>query len=34
VRHTSELTPADHADYRERHAPRVTGAPGRLLPRA
>lgn len=24
VCHTSELAPADHADYRERHAPRVS----------
>lgn len=27
VCHTSELTPADHADYRERHTPRVSAAP-------
>lgn len=29
VCHTSELTPADHADYRERHAPRVSATPRR-----
>ncbi|GGX14873.1 hypothetical protein GCM10010321_31390 [Streptomyces chartreusis] len=29
VCHTRELAPADHADYRERHAPRVSAAPGR-----
>ncbi|GGT25803.1 hypothetical protein GCM10010254_52740 [Streptomyces chromofuscus] len=28
VRHTRELAPADHADYRERHAPRVSATPG------
>lgn len=27
VCHTSELPPADHADYRERHAARVSVAP-------
>src|SRR4051794_40985347 len=27
VCHTSELAPADHADYRERHTPRVSAAP-------
>ncbi|GAA3069951.1 hypothetical protein GCM10010448_61210 [Streptomyces glomeratus] len=29
VCHTSELTPADHADYRKRHAPRVSATPRR-----
>ena len=28
VGHTGELAAADHADYRERHAPRVSAMPG------
>ncbi|GHA49739.1 hypothetical protein GCM10010345_62800 [Streptomyces canarius] len=30
MRHTRELTPADHADYRERHTPSVSAT--RRLP--
>ncbi|GAA4313631.1 hypothetical protein GCM10023086_34570 [Streptomyces venetus] len=33
VCHTSELATADHADYRERHSPRVSAAPRWLVSR-